>query len=331
LETGLDFAEARYYNNIHGRFTAVDPLLASGKSGNPQSFNRYAYTMNQPLTMTDKKGLQTEPAQDFWTFRDTANGRSFYKAKSEEDRKFKETVWGGSFNKWQGNDFYIFDPDTAGSAIFLGANGSGKGYMFPTSSIPREQLDSLISTQQSGGSFSSEQNRTLMNGFMEQFSHNDLEVDLKVKLPASIVGGGLAGAAEKGLGSIGGRGLNAISNFRAGGSTFGERLFNSKTFGKTSTLFANEQYVASNTPGLLNKGGSIAKVGWSGGKQEMGLFRPRYLSETGLGIGRKPSFFGGGAQFRIGLGRGSGRSSLYHFDIPRTFVPNSIANPFKIK
>ena len=31
-ETGLDFAEARYYNNQHGRFTAVDPLLTSGKS-----------------------------------------------------------------------------------------------------------------------------------------------------------------------------------------------------------------------------------------------------------------------------------------------------------
>jgi RHS repeat-associated protein len=42
-ETGLDFAEARYYKNDHGRFTAVDPLLASGKSVNPQTFNRYVY------------------------------------------------------------------------------------------------------------------------------------------------------------------------------------------------------------------------------------------------------------------------------------------------
>lgn len=31
-ETQLDFAEARMYQNLHGRFTAVDPLLASGKS-----------------------------------------------------------------------------------------------------------------------------------------------------------------------------------------------------------------------------------------------------------------------------------------------------------
>jgi RHS repeat-associated protein len=57
-ETDLDYAQARYYNNQHGRFTAVDPLLASGKSSNPQTFNRYAYTMNRPLVHTDPTGLQ---------------------------------------------------------------------------------------------------------------------------------------------------------------------------------------------------------------------------------------------------------------------------------
>jgi RHS repeat-associated protein len=57
-ETGLDFAEARYYNDTHGRFTAVDPLLASGKSVNPQTFNRYVYSMNRPLVLTDPTGMQ---------------------------------------------------------------------------------------------------------------------------------------------------------------------------------------------------------------------------------------------------------------------------------
>nr|WP_242056763.1 RHS repeat-associated core domain-containing protein [Planktothrix sp. FACHB-1355] len=56
-ETGLDFAEARMYENRHGRFTAVDPLLASGKSTNPQSFNRYVYCRNNPLSYVDKDGL----------------------------------------------------------------------------------------------------------------------------------------------------------------------------------------------------------------------------------------------------------------------------------
>jgi len=57
-ETGLDFAEARYYNDQHGRFTAVDPLLASGKSADPQTFNRYVYAMNRPTGLTDPTGLQ---------------------------------------------------------------------------------------------------------------------------------------------------------------------------------------------------------------------------------------------------------------------------------
>jgi RHS repeat-associated protein len=55
-ETQLDFAEARMYQNLHGRFTAVDPLLASGKSSNPQTFNRYVYCLNNPLVYTDKNG-----------------------------------------------------------------------------------------------------------------------------------------------------------------------------------------------------------------------------------------------------------------------------------
>jgi RHS repeat-associated protein len=56
-ETGLDFAEARMYETRLGRFTTVDPLLASGKSANPQTFNRYIYVGNNPLVTTDPSGL----------------------------------------------------------------------------------------------------------------------------------------------------------------------------------------------------------------------------------------------------------------------------------
>jgi RHS repeat-associated protein len=57
-ETGLDFAQARYYNDQIGRFTAVDPLMASGRSANPQTFNRYVYALDRPLMLTDSSGLQ---------------------------------------------------------------------------------------------------------------------------------------------------------------------------------------------------------------------------------------------------------------------------------
>lgn len=56
-ETSLDFAEARMYENRFGRFTAVDPLLASGRSATPQSFNRYVYVMNNPIALSDPSGL----------------------------------------------------------------------------------------------------------------------------------------------------------------------------------------------------------------------------------------------------------------------------------
>lgn len=46
------------YENRYGRFTAVDPLLASGKSGNPQTFNRYVYVLNNPVIYRDPDGLQ---------------------------------------------------------------------------------------------------------------------------------------------------------------------------------------------------------------------------------------------------------------------------------
>jgi RHS repeat-associated protein len=59
-ESGLDYAQARYYNNAHGRFTSVDPLTASAAIKNPQTFNRYSYALNSPYKFTDPLGLVGE-------------------------------------------------------------------------------------------------------------------------------------------------------------------------------------------------------------------------------------------------------------------------------
>lgn len=56
-ESGLEYAQARYYNTAHGRFTSVDPLTASATIRNPQSFNRYSYVLNSPYKFTDPLGL----------------------------------------------------------------------------------------------------------------------------------------------------------------------------------------------------------------------------------------------------------------------------------
>jgi RHS repeat-associated protein len=50
-ESGLDFAQARYYSGGFGRFMSVDPV--SSKFVEPQSHNKYVYVQNNPLKYID--------------------------------------------------------------------------------------------------------------------------------------------------------------------------------------------------------------------------------------------------------------------------------------
>ncbi|MBI1762688.1 MAG: RHS repeat-associated core domain-containing protein [Acidobacteria bacterium] len=55
-ETGLDYAQARYYANVQGRFTSPDIPLADQDVADPQSWNLYSYVRNNPLAFTDPTG-----------------------------------------------------------------------------------------------------------------------------------------------------------------------------------------------------------------------------------------------------------------------------------
>jgi RHS repeat-associated protein len=56
-ETGLDYFLARYYGATQGRFTSADPLNASARRQNPQTWNRYSYVLNRPLSLIDPNGM----------------------------------------------------------------------------------------------------------------------------------------------------------------------------------------------------------------------------------------------------------------------------------
>jgi RHS repeat-associated protein len=55
-ESGLDYFGARYYSSPQGRFTSVDPSRVSVDITDPRSWNRYAYTLNNPLVYVDHNG-----------------------------------------------------------------------------------------------------------------------------------------------------------------------------------------------------------------------------------------------------------------------------------
>ena len=47
--------QARYYDPVIGRFLSIDPVTFTS-SGHPASFNRYAYSLNDPVNLTDPTG-----------------------------------------------------------------------------------------------------------------------------------------------------------------------------------------------------------------------------------------------------------------------------------
>jgi RHS repeat-associated protein len=69
-ETGLDYFGARYYSGAQGRFASPDPLLNSGRPQTPQSWNRYAYALNNPLAFVDPTGLFDWGAEAGWELTD---------------------------------------------------------------------------------------------------------------------------------------------------------------------------------------------------------------------------------------------------------------------
>jgi RHS repeat-associated protein len=56
-ESGLDYFLARYYSSAQGRFTSTDPVIVTPERFyDPQQFNLYAYTRNNPLRFVDPTG-----------------------------------------------------------------------------------------------------------------------------------------------------------------------------------------------------------------------------------------------------------------------------------
>jgi len=79
-ETGLDFAQARYYTKNQGRFTTADPLYyTASRPSDPQQFNLYAYVGNNPLTLIDPNGKDAVGT--------SVNGQGQIGSLTEDDRK----------------------------------------------------------------------------------------------------------------------------------------------------------------------------------------------------------------------------------------------------
>jgi RHS repeat-associated protein len=73
-ESGLDYFLARYYSSAQGRFTSPDRVR--GGKGNPQSWDLYAYVLNNPLRYNDPFGLWEQVAQGVWQWQEGDNWKT---------------------------------------------------------------------------------------------------------------------------------------------------------------------------------------------------------------------------------------------------------------
>jgi RHS repeat-associated protein len=91
-ETGLDFAQARYYASGQGRFTSPDEPLVDQYPDNPQSWNLYTYGRNSPLVLIDPAGRQV-----IWYYQDKRIGTE-YNVTIDHDKLTLTTADGATYN-----------------------------------------------------------------------------------------------------------------------------------------------------------------------------------------------------------------------------------------
>jgi len=115
-ESGLDYASNRYYSSTLGRFLSADPYVNSGGLANPQSWNRYAYVENDPISKGDPGGLCSVTY-----FSDTNGGgqcQAWWGTASDPAGAGPGIPYSGG----QGGDYLSPDPE---SGSFLGGVGGG--------------------------------------------------------------------------------------------------------------------------------------------------------------------------------------------------------------
>jgi RHS repeat-associated protein len=112
--TGLDYAWNRYYSPTMGRFTTADPYGGSASLSDPQTWNRYAYVSNDPISRLDRNGL-------WMTSIHSENGDGYYICGI--------SLWENPFSGWA--NICGYGPFSE-EMFYLYQNGGGA-----TSSTPR--------------------------------------------------------------------------------------------------------------------------------------------------------------------------------------------------
>ena len=118
-ESGNDYFGARYYASTMGRWMSPDKPFADQHVSNPQSWNLYAYTLNNPLRFVDQDGQIVVEKRD----------TTYY------------TVSGATANEAMGNANQHFSGD------FAGQTNANMSFTYQFSRTPSENADSSFTVK----------------------------------------------------------------------------------------------------------------------------------------------------------------------------------------
>jgi RHS repeat-associated protein len=111
--SGLDHTLFRKHDSVAGRWTSPDPYSGSMSIGDPQSFNRYSYVLNDPINLVDPLGLDGKA--DNYIDADMAAGKAGYE------------IW-GEVTVYSGNEMgMVFNHAPLGTSVSEPLRGGGTG------------------------------------------------------------------------------------------------------------------------------------------------------------------------------------------------------------
>jgi uncharacterized protein RhaS with RHS repeats len=97
--------QARYYDPLLGRFLSIDPVGFSPNA--PGMFSRYAYTLNDPVNMTDPTG--EEPGDRFETEEEAVDDFFDFAEEQEKGDGRNKNERGADFKQDQETGEYFYD------------------------------------------------------------------------------------------------------------------------------------------------------------------------------------------------------------------------------
>ena len=150
-ESGNDYFGARYNSSAMGRFLSPDPSMGSVALRNPQTWNRYAYALNNPLNAVDPDGLDC-------VYIDNDSGQMAGFNRGDCDNSTTASANSGYYFDGTVSTIYTTTGDTSGQVVgvqgtsdetggdLYQTNPAGLSFGQPNASVSTSGMDTTINT-----------------------------------------------------------------------------------------------------------------------------------------------------------------------------------------